>query len=68
MTDLGVAMGTWQRAAACGPDGGNCVEIDLNHDGRVGVRDSADPAALTFGPREWLKFVVAARAGRYDRH
>ncbi|HEX3788001.1 MAG TPA: DUF397 domain-containing protein, partial [Pseudonocardiaceae bacterium] len=32
--------GNWLRSTFCGPNGGNCVEVNLGVAGVVGVRDS----------------------------
>jgi uncharacterized protein DUF397 len=59
----------WKRSARCGPDGGNCVEVNLGDGHLVGVRDSAHSApkpVLAFAPREWRRFLTAARDGRFS--
>ncbi|HEX5113916.1 MAG TPA: DUF397 domain-containing protein [Pseudonocardiaceae bacterium] len=59
----------WKRSVRCGPDGGNCVEVNLAYGERVGVRDSAQsvPApVLAFGHREWRGFLGATRVGDFD--
>lgn len=59
----------WKRSARCGPDGGNCVEVNLTYSDGVGVRDSADSVpkpVLAFGREEWQDFIGGTRAGRYD--
>lgn len=60
---------TWQRASFCGPNGGNCVEVNLGHPRRVGLRDSKRGAGpvLTFTNREWGTFLAAARNCSSDR-
>jgi hypothetical protein len=58
----------WKRSTRCGPDGGNCVEVNIGLGDRVGVRDSADTAplpVLAFAPREWRAFLTATLAGRF---
>jgi len=56
----------WESAEYCGPNGGNCVEVNLGVRGVVGVRDSkpAASAVLTFENPGWGAFLAAARAGR----
>ncbi len=56
----------WRAAALCGPNGGNCVEVNLGARGRVGLRDSKAPAepVLAFADTEWAAFLVATRSGR----
>lgn len=44
---------------------GACVEVAVL-DGRIGVRDSKDPAGpvLTFDPRAWSALLADIKAGR----
>jgi len=63
----------WRSANGCGPDGGNCVEVNLDgvDDGAggcddlgvdiIGVRDSksATGSALAFRPAQWQSFLSA---------
>jgi hypothetical protein len=58
----------WKRAAMCGPDGGNCVEINLCVAGLVAIRDSkrSRSPVLVFDDHEWRSFLTAARAGQYE--
>ena len=60
--------------SACGPDGGNCVEVNLavafrmdNAADIVGIRDSKPEAgpALVFGASGWRAFLAGTVAGRY---
>ena len=53
---------------ACGPNGGNCVEVNLGVPGLVGVRDSksSSPELLIFESAGWGVFADALRRGRYD--
>jgi hypothetical protein len=69
LLDLASAFwpGSWKRAARCGPDGGNCVEVNCSVAGLVAVRDSklfASPV-LAFGNDQWCCFVEAVCTGRY---
>jgi hypothetical protein len=59
----------WQRSALCGPNGGNCVEVNLRTEGLVGLRDGklADGPVLVFDDDEWATFLAGARAGEFDR-
>lgn len=61
--------GGWVAAAACGPNGGNCVEVNLGAAGFAGLRDSKRPTGpvLVFTGREWAAFLEAARSGLFDR-
>ncbi|GGU26740.1 DUF397 domain-containing protein [Lentzea flava] len=57
-----------QWKSACGPNGGNCVEVNLGVPGVVGVRDSksSSPELLIFMSAGWTAFADALRRGRYD--
>ncbi|WP_027927803.1 DUF397 domain-containing protein [Amycolatopsis benzoatilytica] len=58
----------WQRPSACGPNSGNCVEVNLGSGGFVGVRDSkiAGSPVLVFDRGEWAEFLEAVRRGEFD--
>lgn len=59
----------WAAASFCGPNGGNCVEVNLGIRGLVGLRDSKPAAGpvLAFRDIEWRGFVDAAISGRFAR-
>jgi hypothetical protein len=59
----------WQSPEACGPNSGNCVEVNLGNDGLVGLRDSKipDSPVLIFDDAEWGSFLDAASAGQFRR-
>jgi hypothetical protein len=73
----GVAMGTtqaglhsnafpsgqWKVPTACGPNGGNCVEVNRGLAGHVGVRDSKrrDGPILAFSAANWRTFVDVSK-------
>jgi hypothetical protein len=59
----------WQRSAFCGPNGGNCVEVNLRTEGLVGLRDGklVEGPVLVFDDHEWEAFLAGARAGQFDR-
>jgi hypothetical protein len=61
--------GSWAAATFCGPNGGNCVEVNLGVRGHVGLRDgkAAGGPVLVFAGGEWDAFLGAARSGRFDR-
>ena len=61
--------GAWQTAAYCGPNGGNCVEVNLASRGLAGVRDSktAGGPVLAFDDVQWAAFLNAAKSGWFDR-
>lgn len=59
----------WTAAHRCGPNGGNCVEV--NHPvagGPVGVRDSKniDDGVLVFDAARWRSFLTRTRTGAFD--
>lgn len=59
----------WTAANRCGPNGGNCVEV--NHPaagGHVGVRDSKNIAdgVLVFDAEQWRSFLSRTRDGAFD--
>ncbi|SFS71147.1 DUF397 domain-containing protein [Saccharopolyspora flava] len=59
----------WGSAAACGPNGGNCVEVNLTVPGHVGVRDSkrlTGDVTLDFDTASWRRFLHRTRAGAFD--
>ena len=51
----------WRSANHCGPDGGNCVEVNLGDVDVIGIRDSKSTAgtALVFAAAQWRSFLVA---------
>ncbi|HEY3611631.1 MAG TPA: DUF397 domain-containing protein [Pseudonocardiaceae bacterium] len=56
--------------SACGPDGGNCVEVNLaarDAAGIIGIRDSkpATGPALVFRASGWQAFLAGTVTGRY---
>jgi hypothetical protein len=61
--------GLWTMAGFCGPNGGNCVEVNLGIPGVAGVRDSksATGSVLAFRGEKWAAFLGAAKSGRFDR-
>lgn len=60
----------WTSARRCGPNGGNCVEVNLGAGDPIGVRDSknVDDGVLVFDGPRWRSFLSATRAGRFDLH
>ena len=58
----------WRRPSACGPNSGNCVEVNLGAGGLVGVRDSKIDGSpvLVFDHAEWTGFLDAVRRGEFD--
>lgn len=65
-TVAGFPEGAWRAAKSCGPNGGNCVEVNLGAREVIGVRDSkAGPGpVLTFGQSGWERFLGATKVGR----
>jgi hypothetical protein len=55
----------WRTARRCGPNGGNCVAVNLAASGVVGIRDTkpADSPVLVVGPATWRTFLDAAIRG-----
>ena len=53
----------WRKAGRCGPNGGNCVEINRGAAGVVGVRDSKNAAGtpLLFDTESWTAFLDTER-------
>jgi hypothetical protein len=49
----------WKRSAYCGPDGGNCVEVNGSAPDRTAVRDSKPRNArmLVFRNADWSRFL-----------
>ncbi|MFF2748582.1 DUF397 domain-containing protein, partial [Kitasatospora sp. NPDC058048] len=62
--ELDLADARW-RKSTYSQQGGNCVEVDDAHPGRV--RDSKDPQgpALVFPAEAWVSFVAAVRSGEF---
>jgi hypothetical protein len=46
---------------------GDCVQVARLPDGRIGVRDSKNPAGpvLSFSPSEWAAFIGGVRNGEF---
>jgi hypothetical protein len=65
MSDLSHAI--WRKARRSQHNGG-CVEVAVNLDGVVAVRDSKRPeaGAHVVGRSAFAAFLADARAGRYD--
>jgi hypothetical protein len=68
--DRGFANSGWKRSSRCGPDGGDCVEVDLRHARKVAVRRSTristtSNALLLFDREEWATFVQSTRDGQF---
>lgn len=58
----------WSASSRCGPNGGNCVQVNLGLQNVVAVRDGKRPDTdgLVFGSRVWRVFLAAAGIGRFD--
>lgn len=52
------AADAWRRSSLCGPDQGDCVEINVGRPGLVAIRDSklANSPVLVFGTAAWAAF------------
>jgi hypothetical protein len=69
-TAIGAFAGdAWKSAKFCGPNGGNCVEVNLGTHGVIGVRDSKPAAGpvLAFAQAGWSGFLEVTRTGRLGR-
>ncbi|MDH2425897.1 DUF397 domain-containing protein [Sphaerisporangium sp. TRM90804] len=58
----------WIKSSYSSDNGGNCVEIAVLSGGRVGVRDSKNPAgpALVLTGDAWHAFRGGVERGRFD--
>ncbi len=65
MTSTDLPEVSWFKSSYSGSQG-DCVEVAWLAGGRVGVRDSKNPAgpALVFDFNEWDAFNTALKAGR----
>jgi hypothetical protein len=59
---------TWRTSSFCGPNGGNCVAINLGRVGIAGIRDTKPTSSpvLAFTSERWNTFVYLTREGRYN--
>jgi hypothetical protein len=58
----------WRTSSRCGPNGGNCVEVNLAvGETAIGVRDTKPESGpvLMFGPAGWRSFVSVATGGGF---
>ncbi|TDV54211.1 DUF397 domain-containing protein [Actinophytocola oryzae] len=58
----------WRAAGRCGPNGGNCVEVNLDVLGLVGLRDSKSSTGrvIVLDGGGWFPFLDATKSGRFD--
>ncbi|MEV5412452.1 DUF397 domain-containing protein [Thermopolyspora sp. NPDC052614] len=63
MSPMGISGAAWRKSVRSA--NGNCVEVALLADGRVGVRDSKDRhgRVLMLTPAQWRAFVSGVRKG-----
>lgn len=63
-----VLKANWRTSTFCGPNGGNCVEVNLGTRDAVGVRDGKfrDGPILLFDHTRWRDFLTATRTGTFD--
>jgi hypothetical protein len=68
-TESPLPLNGWRVSSFCGPNGGNCVEVNRGAGAVVGVADSkpAQRTALAFGSADWDGFLADTRGGRFDR-
>jgi hypothetical protein len=61
-----LSRAAWRKSTYSGQDG-NCVEI-CDMPGTVGIRDSKSPdrTVLRSTRRDWLAFILEAKAGKLD--
>jgi hypothetical protein len=66
--DSALPAQSWRTASFCGPNGGNCVEVNRGAAAVVGVADSkpALRTPLSFPADGWAGFLAETRAGRFD--
>jgi hypothetical protein len=59
----------WQRSPLCGPDQGDCVELNFSRPGLVALRDTklADGPVLVFTTAEWDSFTRGLDRGGFRR-
>jgi hypothetical protein len=55
----------WIISSYCGPNGGNCVQVNQAFPGTIGVRDSKNPdgGVLVIGRARWRAFLAEVREG-----
>jgi hypothetical protein len=60
------AEDAWRSATFCGPNGGNCVEVNLGARNTIGVRDSKSVTSpfLAFDQTGWGAFLDVTKSGR----
>jgi hypothetical protein len=58
----------WEKSFASEPNGGNCVEVNVDSRGLIGVRDTklSESPVFVFGAGEWQAFLTAVKAGQFD--
>jgi hypothetical protein len=59
--------GAWRAATFCGPNGGNCVQVNLGTPGLAALRDSKVTAGpvLVIDHEKWAAFRDAAKSGQF---
>jgi Domain of unknown function (DUF397) len=64
----GLSVDGWTRSSFCGPNGGDCLEVNGSVAGQVGLRDSKQCRGpfLIFNARGWGEFVSAVRRDEFD--
>jgi hypothetical protein len=58
----------WKKSTFSGPNTDACVEVAVQDEDSILVRDSKNPegGVLTFNGREWDAFVKGTKAGQFD--
>jgi len=64
MSPIDLTGAVWRKSQRS--TNGNCVEVALLADGRVGIRDGKNPrgAVLVFSRAEWGAFVNGVKSGK----
>lgn len=53
-----------------GPNGGNCVEVERNADGKVLIRETDQVPSVTVvtTPENFARFIEGVKAGKFDQY
>jgi hypothetical protein len=68
MDSCNFSDGAWQTTSFCGPNGGNCVAVNLGVRGHVGIRDTkaVSGPVLVFDGEGWGAFLRTTRFGGFE--
>ncbi|GAA1964654.1 DUF397 domain-containing protein [Kitasatospora viridis] len=57
----------WQKSSSSSQDGGNSVEVSVNGDGLIEIRESASPAAIVVTTRtKFALWLEGVKRGEFD--